>query len=142
MKARFLIVSALVLATMALGACAVASGATVPPASYSFTEARFAQQKDITQNVVIDAGKSFTITLPSNASTGFAWAGVVPASSPVNETDHKYIAGEAMPGAAGQEVWTFKAARTGTATIKLEYSRPWEGGEKAVRTLTINVTVK
>ncbi len=142
MKSRILAIGALVLATITLAACATASGATVAPADYPIQDEQFAEQKDISQNVAIDVGKSFTITLPSNGSTGFQWTGSVPAGSPVELVDHKYVEGQAMPGAPGKEVWTFKADNAGTVAIRLEYSRPWEGGEKAVRTVTINVTVK
>jgi inhibitor of cysteine peptidase len=141
-KLRILFISVLALVTLAVAACATASGAPLPPTSYAIQQEQFVQQKDIQQDVAINAGEFFTISLPSNASTGFAWAGLVPSGSPVEQIDHKYLEGQAMPGAAGQEVWTFKALKAGTTTIKLEYSRPWEGGEKAVRTLTINVTVK
>ncbi len=142
MKLRVVLTTVLALATLAVAACSTASGATLPPTNYTINDEQFAEQKDISQNVVIDSGKSFTITLPSNGSTGFAWEATVPASGAVEQTDQKYVEGGAMPGASGQEVWTFKALKAGTATIKLDYSRPWEGGEKAVRTLTINVTVK
>jgi len=142
MKSRFLSIGALVLATLTLSACSVASGATAAPVDYPFQEEQFVQQNEHSQDVTIDTGKSFTITVPSNASTGFQWTGAVPSDSPVQLVDHKYVEGQAMPGAAGTEVWTFKAQRAGTCAILLEYSRPWEGGEKAIRTLTIDVTVK
>jgi inhibitor of cysteine peptidase len=45
------------------------------------------------------------------------------------------------PGTAGQEVWTFKAFKTGKSTISIEYSRPWEGGEKAAWTFVLTVLV-
>ncbi len=36
----------------------------------------------------------------------------------------------------------FKALKKGSSTIYLEYSRPWEGGEKGEWTCTVNVVVK
>jgi len=47
-----------------------------------------------------------------------------------------------LVGAPGEEVWTFKALKKGTSTIALEYSRPWEGGEKGEWTLNLTVIVK
>ena len=46
------------------------------------------------------------------------------------------------PGTAGQEIWTFKALRPGTSTISMDYSRPWEGGEKGEWTFKLTVVVK
>ena len=40
-------------------------------------------------------------------------------------------AGSDKIGAPGTEQWTLKALKQGAvATVKLDYSRPWEGGEK------------
>ena len=47
-----------------------------------------------------------------------------------------------VEGAAGKEIWTFNALRKGTSNISMEYSRPWEGGEKAEWTFTLDVVVK
>jgi predicted secreted protein len=47
-----------------------------------------------------------------------------------------------MAGAPGNEVWTFQALQAGASTVAFSYSRSWEGGEKGVETLTLNVTVK
>jgi predicted secreted protein len=45
-------------------------------------------------------------------------------------------------GASGTEVWVFGASDTGSATIKMNYGRPWEGGDKDLYTVTINVNIK
>jgi predicted secreted protein len=42
----------------------------------------------------------------------------------------------------GQGVWTFKALKAGESTISLDYSRPWEGGEKGEWTFVLNVVVE
>ncbi len=41
-----------------------------------------------------------------------------------------------------QESWTFKALKQGSSEVYLEYSLPWEGGEKGEWTCTVNVVVK
>jgi len=46
------------------------------------------------------------------------------------------------PGTPGKEVWTFKTLKKGTTEVSMEYSRPWEGGEKAEWTFDLVVTVK
>jgi len=49
---------------------------------------------------------------------------------------------QGMVGAPGAQVWTFKALKKGATTVSLDYSRPWEGGEKGVWTFELTVTVK
>ena len=49
---------------------------------------------------------------------------------------------EPMVGTGGEEVWTFAPFHKGESTIYMEYSRPWEGGEKAVKTFVLTVVVK
>ncbi|HEY41250.1 MAG TPA: protease inhibitor I42 family protein [Dehalococcoidia bacterium] len=99
------------------------------------------------QEVVIDAGKLLVIELPSNPTTGFRWE----LSEPVDEDLITLVESNYEPvtesttgiaGAGGTEVWTFKALTAGNATIAMEYSRPWEGGEKAVETFEVTVIIK
>jgi len=47
-----------------------------------------------------------------------------------------------LVGAPGKEVWTFKALKKGTTKIAMEYSQPWEGGEKGGWTFNLTVVVK
>ncbi|MFC1983316.1 protease inhibitor I42 family protein, partial [Chloroflexota bacterium] len=62
------------------------------------------------------------------------------------QVQHEFIGQESEPppppGTPGQEVWTFKALKKGTTTVFMEYSRPWEGGEKGEWTFNLTVTVK
>ena len=52
----------------------------------------------------------------------------------IKQADHQIIAFESndLVGSAGKEVWKLNALKNGTTALVLEYSRPWEGGEKAV----------
>ena len=45
-------------------------------------------------------------------------------------------------GTSGKEVWTFKTLNAGTTEISMDYSRPWEGGEKAEWTFVAAITVE
>jgi inhibitor of cysteine peptidase len=112
--------------------------------------ANFMDQKNVTKQVEVGAGNTLTVTLCSNPSTGFGWPESAQISdlTIVQQTDHKYVAPEAengvtpVTGAPGQEVWTFEALKKGTSTIYVEYSRPWEGGEKGEWTFRLTVVVK
>ena len=82
--------------------------------------------------------------LCSNPTTGFQWKYEIIGQNVLEETDHKFVPaeGEGVVGAAGKEVWNFQAVEKGTTEVRMEYSRPWEGGEKAEWTYTMTVTVE
>ena len=108
----------------------------------------FIKLQHITKEVQVAVGDSFTVTLCSNPSTGFLWSETAQVSDQtvLQQTDHKLVMPESEPppppGTPGQEVWTFQALKKGTSTISMEYSRPWEGGEKAEWTFVLAVVVK
>ena len=108
----------------------------------------FYGDKHISKQLEVNAGDSFKVILCSNASTGFSWSESAQISSPdvIEQTKHEYTTKEYKttppPGTAGQEIWTFKAYSPGTSTISMDYSRPWEGGEKGEWTFNLTVVVK
>ncbi|MEJ2739188.1 MAG: protease inhibitor I42 family protein [Dehalococcoidia bacterium] len=105
----------------------------------------FNKQQNLDANVTVDSGETVTVKLCSNASTGFSWDenAKIADTGILKQTGQQVISPEKdMPGAAGQQEWTFTALKSGTTTAYLEYGRPWEGGEKGVWTFTLTVTVK
>ena len=89
-----------------------------------------------------------TVTLCSNPTTGFQWDAdpAISAPSVIAQDSYEFVqplvdASEMIAGAPGKDVWVFKSLNEGTATISFSYSRPWEGGEKDVWTLVLEVTV-
>lgn len=75
------------------------------------------------------AGDVFALRLESNASTGYSWRLASPPDGTiVRPAGNCYVQADSgrPPGAPGSEVWTFRAAGRGRATIELEYVRPWE----------------
>ena len=76
----------------------------------------------------VKTNEQFYITLSSNPSTGYEWR-VASVSNPglVRFVDSQYIRPESeLVGAPGKQVLTFNALQEGSATIQLEYVRPWE----------------
>lgn len=76
----------------------------------------------------VKTNEQFYITLTSNPSTGYAWQ-VASVSNPdmVRFLDSQYIRPESeLVGAPGKQVLTFNALQEGSATLQLEYVRPWE----------------
>ncbi|MCK4387345.1 MAG: protease inhibitor I42 family protein [Dehalococcoidia bacterium] len=106
----------------------------------------FYKNQHISKEVEVAVGDSFTVTLCSNPTTGFQWSETAQISDQtvLQPVDHKFVPPEktGVEGAPGQETWTFKALEKGTSVISMEYSRPWEGGEKGAWTFNLTVVVK
>lgn len=105
----------------------------------------FRAQNNIVKDIELIRPGSLIVTLGSNPSTGYKWDDAeISAPAVLVQASHNFV-GPSEPratGAPGKEVWVFNSLTNGTTTIKIGYSRPWEGGEKNTFTLTINVTVK
>ena len=105
----------------------------------------FMENPDVTKEVKLAAGDPFTVTLGSNRTTGFQWSESAQSDdqSVLEQLAHRFVPPEEdAPGAAGKEVWTFKALKKGTTEVFLEYGQPWEGGKKAEWTFKLIVVVK
>lgn len=75
-------------------------------------------------------GTELRIELASNPTTGYRWRWRPVPNDPVAAVGESEFApanasGKAL-GVGGTEVWRFRAARADTASILLEYRRPWE----------------
>jgi len=89
-------------------------------------------------------GKTFTIALDANMTTGYNWTQATKDTNVVAYVDNAYMAaapGPQVVGGSGTDTFTFKAVGKGTTTISLAYARPWESVPPA-QTRTITVTVK
>ena len=108
----------------------------------------FYKQANISKEVQVPVDGSLTVTLCSNPTTGFQWSeeAQISDSGVLKQEVHEFIGPESEPppppGTPGQEIWTFKALKKGTSTVSMEYSRPWEGGEKGEWTFVLTVVVK
>ena len=133
MKPKLVLTCAMVVILLSLCACSPAPKQVSVDVSYDGKE------------VEITVGGSLTITLESNPTTGFQWELTeITDQTVLQQTDHEFKPPEtgAPVGAGGEEVWTFKGLKAGESIISMEYSRPWEGGEKAVETFNLTVVVK
>ncbi len=144
MKSKLILTCALVAILLYLIACSPTS----KQVSIEMSCDDFYKQAAISKEVEITVGDSFTVTLCSNPTTGFQWSETAQISDQtlLQQTDHQLVMPgpepPPPPGTPGQEVWTFKALKEGKSTISMEYSRPWEGGEKGEWTFFLTVTVK
>ena len=133
MKSKLILTCAVVAISLGLFACSPASPTSVD-VSYAWN-----------QETEIAVGGSLTVTLESNATTGFEWELVNITDETVLEQvgEQEYKAPEAGAiGVGGEEVWTFKALKKGKSTISMEYRRPWEEGVEPAQTFALTVVVK
>jgi len=146
MKSKLFLMCAMVAISVSLVACLP----TPKEVSLEASCDDFLKQQHVSKEVKVAVDGSLTVTLCSNPTTGFQWSETAQISDQtvLQQLGHKYVAPEAKgdrppaPGTPGKEVWTFKALKKGESTISMEYSRPWEGGEKGAWTFNLTVVVK
>ena len=141
MKIKLVLPVLIAILALSLPACSPAVKEVALQATYD----DFTQNKNLTRETTLRAGSVVKVTVASNPTTGFKW-GLANISAPaviaLNGESEYVLPDSAALGAGGQEIWTFKALKRGTSSISLAYSRPWEGGTKAERTVDIYITVK
>ncbi len=163
MKAKLVAVLVMVGLVIALAACSSVMAApnnvpkytpapiqqnTQPTIETAIDE--FSQSKNVSKTIEINKGETLTVILGANPTTGFSWQEQAQISDKavLEQTDHKYMDPAAkdsqtqMVGASGKDVWVFKSLKTGTAEVSMDYSRPWQGGEKGEWTFKLTVVVK
>ena len=116
---------------------------TYKEASIEYSIDTFTDTNSISDEVEVTKGGTVTVTLGSNRTTGFQWSeqAQIANATILEQTGHKFIEPQTSDaGAAAKEEWTFKALKTGTTSVTMEYSRP-EGGEKGIWKFQLTVTV-
>jgi tripartite-type tricarboxylate transporter receptor subunit TctC len=89
-------------------------------------------------------GQEVTITLDSNATTGYRWQ----LAEPLDESILELVGSEYEPpegggiGAGGQELWTFRGVGQGESEIALKYVQPWEEDAAPAKERTFTVVVR
>ena len=106
----------------------------------------FDANANITKTIEVIYPGLVIVKLDSNPSTGFSWVATAVNSDTnlISQSENKYVAPDVtgVVGAAGKTVWTFRTLKKGTATLNFEYSQPWAGEQKSVRTVQLIITVK
>jgi inhibitor of cysteine peptidase len=97
-----------------------------------------------TSPIDVKTGDDFTISLEANPSTGYSWELTGPLDDKVVVelgSDHEPGTGTGV-GVPGHQLFRFQAVGAGTATIGLQYVRPWETGVAPAKTseFTVNVS--
>jgi len=133
---------ALVLTGCSSAATSPAPGPTLTVDCAAF-ESEGSNGQPVQRDLAVSVGQTFQVILCSNASTGFAWEVPTWTGDPSVELVQlgKDAPATALPGAAGTQVFTFKATAAGTTRIEVVYSQPWAGGMKGTLRLVVTVTV-
>jgi inhibitor of cysteine peptidase len=93
------------------------------------------------REVVMQTGRTLTIRLKENASTGFRW--IVQAKPDILRESADHAEGpKGPPGQGGVRTFSFEALGPGSGELDLEYRRSWEKTAKPARTFKILVRVR
>lgn len=92
----------------------------------------------------VSQGKLFTVTLPSNPATGYTWI-LRTLPSPISLVSSLYRqltrCKPGMTGCTGEQIYTFRAEKSGQGTIELYYGRPWEQENKVYKKRAEHVVI-
>jgi inhibitor of cysteine peptidase len=88
----------------------------------------FAAQSKGPKVIETKVGQNFTITLGSNATTGYQWQFAKPLDeSKLQLLSSDYLMNKTdLVGAPGKQAWVFKAIKAGKTTVYFKYVRSWE----------------
>jgi predicted secreted protein len=140
MKFKITLISAILAILLLIPSCLVTSR----DINVDISCDEFSANNHVRNDFQAEIGDKIRVKLCSNPTTGFKWEYSMSVENVLQEEDYDYEepADKNLVGADGKEVWTFEAASKGTTEVRMEYRRPWEGGEKAEWTYTMNITVK
>jgi predicted secreted protein len=136
------VASALLALVVLVGACS--SGAAASGGVFTISCDEFQANNHISKSIQVNQGETFSFTLCSNPTTGYSWqqAKVSDAAVLSDQGSKANAPNVSQAGTAGSQTFTLKALKKGTSTVSIDYSRPWEGGEKGTWTLTLTVEVE
>lgn len=88
-------------------------------------------------------GRTATIVLEENPTTGYTWAVNVDNPSVISLKEDKYFskAEKNLVGVGGVHQYVFEAGSPGSAVITFDLGQQWDGGEKGNQIKRYNVTV-
>lgn len=96
------------------------------------------------KRVELARGQELVLSLEENPTTGFRWE-VVQNAAAVMELlgEGQYAATPTgRVGSGGTTTWRFKAAQTGSDTLRLVYRRSWEKDQPPAETFSCTVHVR
>jgi len=114
------------------------------PYQPQYTDADVSLDQDDDGDLVeLEVGETLSITLPSNASTGFAWeldTDLLDTDVIEKESSQLFSGYGGLVGRNSSEQWIFEAVDLGTTIIRLDYQRSWE--DEAIDTIEFDISVE
>ncbi len=139
-KLKSILIVTLLISSLLLLGCTRASGEVYSEYNLKISCAKFEAYHDLTSEIQVTVGDIITVELCSNPTTGFQWEYETTGRTVLQETAHDFVPpGSDEPGTPGKDIWTFEAIEKGETELRMEYSRPWEGGEKGEWTFNLEV---
>lgn len=96
---------------------------------------------DNNRTVDIHLNETVRITLPENATTGYAWTVERYDKALVKEVTAEQHYPEGLVGAGGEIVFIFQGKKAGTCDIMLKQWRSWEGDSSIISRFHIKIKV-
>lgn len=94
------------------------------------------------RTLTLHAGDTLSLSLAENPTTGFRWDLKTKPEPQFETVTDTFEGSGGSPGAGGTHRWQWKAMRTGAATIRLEYRRPWETNAPPGQVFSLNLQVQ
>jgi predicted secreted protein len=95
---------------------------------------------DVARTVTMGDRGTLLVSVCSNPTTGYRWTWPTYTHALFRFVARSYTTPKTgLLGAAGKDLFRFRAIHAGTGRIRLTYSQPWAGGQKATRTVTLTV---
>jgi predicted secreted protein len=96
-------------------------------------------KKHDVENIVVEKGQEFTISLESNPTTGYQWIPMFNTSI-INLISHSFQPSTTkLMGSPGTDIFNFKGINYGTESLKMVYKRSWEKMFAKEKVFVINV---
>ncbi len=103
-------------------------------------------ERDSASSITVKKGESFSLSLYSNGSTGYAWEFFrAPDKKVCKVTASRYVPASRDPyfvGAGGQMQWIFQAVAPGKTRLRLYYRRNWEKNVRPAKVFDLEVEVR
>jgi inhibitor of cysteine peptidase len=113
--------------------------AMMPACSGSVSDAG-STNTDPARTIHVKTGEEFSIALPSNATTGYAWEYTTVFVQVFPLATTYVLSTPILTGSGGTDFFRFKAAGAGQVVLHFVYKRPWETSVSDQKDFTVVVS--
>jgi inhibitor of cysteine peptidase len=126
------------IASVVLTCCAACHSSSDPASPVTVT----AEQAGST--IELQVSQELRVRLASNPSTGYSWSFTCVPEELVSSLGAPQYTPDSsgLVGSGGVDTFAFRAVRTGQATLRFEYRRPWETEVPATQSIAYSLRVR